>query len=80
MLLSPIKEVFQVWKHRRVTLWSPLQDIMQTPIPSNQYLLPVTQLVPYTQTYSQSGTGVQELIQQNLQHKEALSLIHLSVL
>jgi hypothetical protein len=49
MLLSPIEEVFQVWKHLDVTLWSPLQDIMWTPIPSNQYLLPVTQLVPYTQ-------------------------------
>jgi hypothetical protein len=49
MLLSPIEEVFQVWKHLDVTLWSPLQDIMWTPVPSNQYLLPVTQLVPYTQ-------------------------------
>ncbi len=53
MLLSPIEEVFQVWKHHNATLWSPLQGIIQTPIPSNQYLLPVAQLVPYTQMYPQ---------------------------
>ena len=63
-----------------ITLWSPLQDIMWTPILSNQYLLPVAQLVPYTQMYSQCGTGLQELIQQNLQHKETLCLLHLTVL
>jgi hypothetical protein len=54
-LLSPIKEVLQVWKHD-ITLWSSLQDIMQTPIPSKQYLLPIAQLVPYTQTYPQCCT------------------------
>jgi hypothetical protein len=80
MLLSPIEEVFQVWKHLDVTLWSPLQDIMWTPVPSNQYLLPVTQLVPYTQRSSQCGTELQELIHQNLQHKEPFCLLHLTVL
>jgi hypothetical protein len=64
-LFFPIEEVLQVWRHCDVTLWSPLLDIMQTPIPSNQYLLPVTQVVLYTQMYPQSGTGLQELIQQN---------------
>jgi hypothetical protein len=53
MLLSPIKEVLQVWKHHCIDLsWSPLQEVMETPIPSNQNLLPVTQLVQYTQIYS----------------------------
>jgi hypothetical protein len=53
---------------------------MWTPIPSNQYLLPVAQLVPYIQMCSQCGTGLQELIQQNLQHKEAFCLHCPSVL
>jgi hypothetical protein len=66
-LFSPAEEAFQAWKHCNVALWSPLQDTMQTPIPSNQYLLPVAQLVPYTQMHSQRGTGLQELILQNLQ-------------
>jgi hypothetical protein len=38
-LFSPTEEVLHAWKHRNVALWSPLQDIMQTPIPSNQNLL-----------------------------------------
>ena len=79
-LFSPTEEVLQAWKHRNVALWSPLQDIMQTPIPSNQYLLPVAQLVPYTQMHLQCGTGLQELILQNLQHKEIFCLLHLTVL
>jgi hypothetical protein len=66
MPLSPIEVVFQVWKHCNVAPWSPLPDIMWTPIPSNQYILPVAQLVPYTQKSLQCGTGLQELIQQNL--------------
>jgi hypothetical protein len=80
MLLSPIEEVLQVWKHCGVNLWSPLQDLMQTPIPSNQNFLTVAQLVLYTQTNSQYGTGLQELIEQNLQYKQAYCLLCLSVL
>jgi hypothetical protein len=80
MLFSPIKEVLQVWKHHGINLWSPLQDLMQTPIPSNQNLLPVAQLLLYMQMYSQCGTGLQELIQQDLQQKETLCLLCLSVL
>ncbi len=53
---------------------------MWTPIPSNQNLLPVTQLVLYMQMYSQCGTRLKELIQQNLQHKEAYHLLHLNLL
>jgi hypothetical protein len=116
-LLSPIEEVLHVWKHCNATLWSPLQDILWTPILSNQYLLLVTNLYhthkcthphvlhtqayclchtdgpssksgvcqkwsgqTYIHTYSQCGTGLQELIQQNLQHKETLCLLHLTVL
>jgi hypothetical protein len=79
-LLSPIEEVLHIWKHCDITLWSPLQDILWTPILYNQYLLLVAQLVPYTQTYSQCGTGLQELIQKNLQHMETLCLLCLSVL
>jgi hypothetical protein len=52
MLFSPSEEVSQVWKHHGIHLWSPLQDLMWTPIPSNQNLLLVTQLVPYMQMYS----------------------------
>jgi hypothetical protein len=48
---------------------------MQTPIPANQNPLLVTQFVPYTQMYLQCGTGLQELIQQDLQQKETFSLI-----
>jgi hypothetical protein len=40
-LFSPTEEVLQTWKHLDVALLSLLQDIMLTPIPSNQYLLPV---------------------------------------
>jgi hypothetical protein len=47
MQFSPIKEAVQGWKHRGINMWSPLQDLMQTPIPSNQNLLPVTQLLLY---------------------------------
>ena len=39
MLLSPIKEVLQVWKHHNIDMWSPLQDLMVTPIPKKRYLL-----------------------------------------
>jgi hypothetical protein len=52
LLLFPIEEVLQVWKHCNINLWTSLQDFMWTPIPSNQNLLPVTQLVLYTQMYS----------------------------
>jgi hypothetical protein len=48
-LLSTIEDIQHIWKHRDIALWSLLQDIMQTPILSSQYLLPVAQLVPYTQ-------------------------------
>jgi hypothetical protein len=65
-LLSATKEALQVWKSCGITLWSPMQDIIQTPIPSNQYLLLVAQLVLYTQTHTQCGAGLQELILQNL--------------
>jgi hypothetical protein len=50
---------------------------MWTPIPSNKNLLPVTLLVLYMQMYSQSGTGLQEIIQQNSQHKEVYHLLPL---
>ena len=33
MIFSPIEEVLQVWKHHGIDLWSPLQDLMGTPIP-----------------------------------------------
>jgi hypothetical protein len=79
-LLSTIVDIQHIWKHCDIALWSLLQDIMQTPILSNQYLLLVAQLVPYTQMYSQCGTGLQEPIQQNSQHKETLCLLHLTVL
>jgi hypothetical protein len=79
-LLSPTEEVLQAWKHCNIKLWSPLQDIMQTPIHSNQYLLPVAQLVQYTPMHSQCGTGLHELIPQNLQHKEIFHLLCLTVL
>jgi hypothetical protein len=79
-LLSPTEEVLQAWKHCNITLWSPLQHIMQTPIHSNQYLLPVAQLVQYTPMHSQCGTGLHELIPQNLQHKEIFHLLCLTVL
>jgi hypothetical protein len=65
-LFSPIKEALQVWKHHGVDLWSQLQDLTWTPIPSNQNLLPVAKLLPYMQMYSRYCTGLQELIQQNL--------------
>jgi hypothetical protein len=32
-LFPPREEVLQAWKHCDITLWSPLQDIMWTPIP-----------------------------------------------
>jgi hypothetical protein len=51
MLFSPIKEVSPVWKDWGIDLWSPLQDLIWTPIPSNQNLLLVTQLVLYMPTY-----------------------------
>jgi hypothetical protein len=79
-LLSTIEDIQHIWKHHDIALWSLLQDIMWTPILSNQYLLPVAQLVPYTQMYSQCGKGLQEPIQQNSQHKETLRLLHLTVL
>jgi hypothetical protein len=80
LLSPPTEEALPVLKHCDVALWSPLQDIMWTTIPSNQYLLPVAQLVPYTQLYSQCGTGLQELIQQNLQHTEIFCLLCLTIL
>jgi hypothetical protein len=64
--VSATKEALQVWKSCGITLWSPIQDIIQTPIPSNQYLLLVAQLVLYTQTHTLCGAGLQELILQNL--------------
>jgi hypothetical protein len=80
-LLSPIEEALQVWKHCNVALWLPcIAGHYQTPIPSNQYLLLVAKLVPYTQTNSQCGTGLQELIQQNSQHKETFCLLCLTIL
>jgi hypothetical protein len=33
--------VLQVWKHHDIDLWSPLQDLMVTPIPKNMYILKV---------------------------------------
>jgi hypothetical protein len=39
MLLSPMEVVLQVWKHHDIDLWSPLQDLMMTPIPKKRYLL-----------------------------------------
>jgi hypothetical protein len=80
MLFSPVKEVLQVWKHCGIDQWSPLQDLMWTLIPSNQNLLLVAQLVPYTQMYSRCGTGLHKLIQQDLQQKKTLCLICHSVL
>ncbi len=79
-LFSPTEEALQAWKHHDIALWSPLQDIMQTLIPSNQYLSLVAQLVPYTQTHLQFCTGLQELILQNLQHKEIFHLLCLTIL
>jgi hypothetical protein len=74
MLFSPIEESYKFGSTTgSINLCSPLQDLMQTPIPSNQNLLPVAQLVPYTQMYSKCGSGLQELIQQNLQQKEAFN-------
>jgi hypothetical protein len=35
-LLYTIEDIQHVWKHHDVTLWSPFQNIMQTPILSNQ--------------------------------------------
>jgi hypothetical protein len=64
-LSSPMGEILQAWKYHDIALRYPLQDIMWTPIPSNQYLLLVAQLVLYTQMYLQCGTGLQELILQN---------------
>jgi hypothetical protein len=57
-----------------------LKDLMQTWIHSNQNLLLVTQLLPYMQTYSWCGRGLQEVIQQNLQQNETYHLLYLSVL
>jgi hypothetical protein len=51
-LFSPVEEALQVWKHCSTDLWSPLQDLMWTPISSNQNLLLVAQLLPYMQMYS----------------------------
>jgi hypothetical protein len=79
-LFSPTKETLQPWRHRNIALWSALQDTTWTPIPSNQYLLPVAHLVPYTKMLSQCGPGLQELILQNFQHKEIFCLLHLTVL
>ncbi len=67
---------YLVWFQSRIHV----QDIMWTPIPFNQYLSPVTQLVPYTQMHSQCGTGLQELILQNLWHWVIFCLIRLTVL
>jgi hypothetical protein len=77
-LFSPKEEALQVWKHHGINLRSPLHDLMQTPIPSHQNLLPFTQLLPYIQMYSQCGIRLQELIQQNLQQKETYHLLCLS--
>jgi hypothetical protein len=79
-LFSPTEEALQAWKHHDIALWSPLQDIMQALIPSNQYLSLLAQLVPYTQTHLQFCTGLQELILQNLQHKEIFHLLRLTIL
>jgi hypothetical protein len=58
-LFSPTKETLQAWRHCNVVLWSPLQDTMWTPIPSNQYLLLVAQLVLYTKMHLQCSMGFQ---------------------
>jgi hypothetical protein len=51
MLFSTLEGVLQVWKHCGINQWSPLQDLMWTPLPSNQNPLPVAQLVLYMQMY-----------------------------
>jgi hypothetical protein len=57
-LLSPMEKVLHVWKHCNITLWSPLQDIMWTPILSNQYLLPVANLYhTHKCTHNVNGEG-----------------------
>jgi hypothetical protein len=60
---SPIEEILQAWRHCCTDLWSPLQDLMQTPIPSTQNLMLAAKPLPYMKTYSQCSTGLQEQIQ-----------------
>jgi hypothetical protein len=87
MLLSPIEEVLsrKFYKSGSTAMSAPCGLHCRT-ILSNQYLLPVTQLVPYTyihtyiHTHNVAGTELQELIQQNSQHKETFCLLLLTVL
>jgi hypothetical protein len=79
MLFSLIEEALWVWRHHGTNLWSPLQDLMWTPISSNHNLLPVAQLLSYMQMYSWCGTGLQEPIQQDLQQNETYHLLHLNI-
>jgi hypothetical protein len=49
-----------------------------TPISSNWNVLPVAQLLLYSQTFSQCGTRLQKQIEQHLQQKETYCLLFLS--
>jgi hypothetical protein len=69
MIFSPIEEALQAWRHCGTKLWSPLWDLMLA-----------NQLMPYMRTYSQCSTGLQELMQWELQQKEMYCLLLLGVL
>jgi hypothetical protein len=81
MLFPPFKEVLQVWKHYGTDLWSPLQDLMWTPIPSNQKSLAChsTSTIHadiFTMCYRITGANSSEFLKQ----KETYCLLCISVL
>jgi hypothetical protein len=85
-MFMPSVHSFQAWRYCKAQVCQAIHmphvvwNLMQIPISITQLLSFAAQLMPSLMMYSQCSMGLQEVIQQELQHEEIHCLLILGVL